>query len=236
LAHPTYKLSGGKRVPSVTTVLSRFKESKGLVHWAWQQGKEGLDYNETRDRAATVGSFAHEMIEAHILGKEPECPTPYEAGLEQEEYDQMMALAGKAYFGFLNWSKATNLQIIATETSLVSEAHAFGGTPDAIGVLGGSGALVLLDWKTSKKIYADYVVQIAAYCHLWRHGHMLIDNAPPPPRFGEPVQEAHIVRVGKELGDYHHHTYPREVIQLGWEQFQLLRKAYDLSQKLEKAV
>ena len=40
----------GQRLPSVTTVLSRFKDSGGLIHWAWSLGKEGKDYREERDK------------------------------------------------------------------------------------------------------------------------------------------------------------------------------------------
>ena len=32
----------GKRVPGVTTVLGRFKESGGLIHWSWKIAFDGL--------------------------------------------------------------------------------------------------------------------------------------------------------------------------------------------------
>ena len=61
-----YYLSDGSRVPSVTTVIGRFKDAGGLIHWAWKEGSEGRDYRETRDAAASVGTFAHAMVNAHI--------------------------------------------------------------------------------------------------------------------------------------------------------------------------
>jgi hypothetical protein len=63
---------GGKRVPSVTTIISRFKDSGGLIHWAWQQGMDGLDYRETRDKAALAGHLAHYLMELDARGKTKE--------------------------------------------------------------------------------------------------------------------------------------------------------------------
>ena len=42
----------GEKVPGVTTVLSRFKESGALMYWAWKQGTEGKDFRETKQAAA----------------------------------------------------------------------------------------------------------------------------------------------------------------------------------------
>ena len=52
MATRVYKTQDGVRVPSVTTVISRFKEAGALMYWAWNEGKEGRDYRETRDAAA----------------------------------------------------------------------------------------------------------------------------------------------------------------------------------------
>ena len=40
MAHPKggYKLDG-KRVPGTTTIIGRFKDSGGLLYWAFEQGK-----------------------------------------------------------------------------------------------------------------------------------------------------------------------------------------------------
>jgi len=57
-----YRTKDGVRVPSVTTIIGRFKESGGLIHWAWALGMEGKDYRQVRDSAADAGSLAHSMI------------------------------------------------------------------------------------------------------------------------------------------------------------------------------
>lgn len=80
MAHPTY-LIDGKRVPSVTTVISRFKESGALMYWCWDQGRQGLDYRQTRDAAADAGTIAHAMVEAFIRNGEGEYEYVKGAGL-----------------------------------------------------------------------------------------------------------------------------------------------------------
>ena len=70
MARPTegYKIDGEK-VPGVTTITGRFKESGGLIYWAWQQGKDGKDFRDTKQKAADAGRVAHGMIEADWTGK-----------------------------------------------------------------------------------------------------------------------------------------------------------------------
>jgi hypothetical protein len=65
-----YVLADGTSVPSVTTVIGRWKESGGLIHWAWKLGMEGRDYRDVRDSAASSGTIAHAMVDASIRGIE----------------------------------------------------------------------------------------------------------------------------------------------------------------------
>ena len=71
-----YKNKAGERIPGVTTVIgSNLGWSKGgLMHWAWEQGINGLDYRETRDAAANTGTIAHKMVEYEIKGKKFDWP------------------------------------------------------------------------------------------------------------------------------------------------------------------
>ena len=66
-----YLADGTTRVPSVTTITGRFKDSGGLIYWAWQQGVDGKDFREERDKAAEAGSLSHAMVEADIKGQNP---------------------------------------------------------------------------------------------------------------------------------------------------------------------
>ena len=66
-----YRDSKGKRLPGTTTVINRFKDSGGLIYWAWDQGRQGLDFRQTRDKAAEAGTITHLMIEKFIQSQGP---------------------------------------------------------------------------------------------------------------------------------------------------------------------
>lgn len=207
-----YFLKDGTRVPGTTTVIGRFKDSGALIYWAWQQGKAGLDYRETSKAAADAGTIAHAMVEASIKG-EP-APSFPDASVD------VIAKAVSAFGAYSTWAAQSKLEFLETEPRLVSEAYRFGGTPDAIGYL--NGELCMLDWKTSNSVYADYLLQLAAYRVLWE------ENRP-----GYPIKGGfHLCRFAKEHGDFAHHYYPD--LADAWQQFLLFRRAYDLDKVLRK--
>lgn len=206
-----YKLADGKRVPGVTTITGRYKDSGGLIHWAWQQGVDGLDYRLSRDAAAGAGTACHALIDAHLKNQ----PAP---AIEPEFADK----AAKGFAAFKEWYGQTMVTIDVTETPMVSEVNRFGGTPDAIGRI--NGKRVLLDWKAANAIYADYLCQCAAYVLLWE------EHNPD-----DPIQSVHLLRVGKEFGDFHHHQWGREVIDHAATAFLHMRQLYELDALLKRA-
>jgi hypothetical protein len=209
-----YRLKDGSRVPGVTTIINRFKESGGLVRWAYQCGLDGIDIDKARDNAAEAGSIAHDMIDAWVHGGEWQ-PN---GGETEETLDK----AQKGFEGFLSWATSTHLEVIETEVSLVSERHRYGGTIDGIGRL--NGETVLLDWKSSNRLYGDYIIQIAAYVKLLEECRR------------ERVTGIHLLRVGKVHGDFHHHAWPVAVSELGWRAFACQRELWDLDKPLKAAV
>src|SRR5688572_16816693 len=116
-----YRTADGERVPSVTTIISRFKEAGGLVHWAWQLGVDGKDYREERDQAAGIGTMAHTLVENWIHG------SPLVIDGKPEDTEK----AHKAFGAFLQWADQSRLAVTHTEVGLVSEKHRYGGTLDA---------------------------------------------------------------------------------------------------------
>ena len=209
-----YFLADGTRIPGVTTITGRFKDSGGLLHWAFQQGQSGAaSLYEKRDEAGIAGNFAHDMVEASIHGQEiPQTPPDMAADTAKAAMNGFMA--------YQTWKGQSGLKIIETETPLVSELYRFGGTPDAIGLM--SNALCLIDWKTSNGVYPDFLIQIAAYKQLWE------ENFPDRPIIGG----FHLCRFAKEHGDFAHHYYSE--LDDAWEMFKLLRQAYDLDKKLKQ--
>ena len=66
-----YRDSKGTRLPGTTTIINRYKDAGGLIHWAWDQGRQGLDFRQTRDKAAEAGTITHDMIEQFIQSQGP---------------------------------------------------------------------------------------------------------------------------------------------------------------------
>ena len=76
MPHPRqgYRDKDGKRVPGVTTIIGRFKDSGGLLWWAFEQGKsaERGEINslyDKRDEAGESGTIAHALVEMFIRGE-----------------------------------------------------------------------------------------------------------------------------------------------------------------------
>lgn len=211
-----YFLKDGTRVPSVTTIISRFKDAGALMHWAWEQGRAGVDYRSTRDAAATAGTIAHGAVEAWV---------------HKRPYDWLWAIttagpdvverAEKAVGAFQEWARQTRLRVTETEVPLISERHRFGGTLDAMLI---SEKRAIGDWKTAKGLYADMLLQIAAYGHLWDETH------PEDPVTGG----YHLLRFDKEYGDFHAHWWGE--LETAWQAFLHLRALWDLEKELKARV
>ncbi len=206
-----YKNSAGERIPGTTTIIGRFKESGGLLQWAFKQGQSGAStLYEQRDKAAEAGTIAHDLIECFILGQ-----TPPVVNADQ----QIMEKASNAFRQFCEWHEQSRIEIIATERVYVSEKYQFGGTVDAVGK-DAKGRIVLLDWKTSNAVYQDYLIQLAAYallleeCTEWR-----------PEGF-------HLLRVAKESADFAHHYFGE--LEDAKRAFVLMRELYGIDQVLKK--
>ena len=212
-----YFLKDGTRVPSVTTILSRFKESGALMYWAWDQGRNGKDFRETAQKAADAGSAAHAMVEAYSEGKE----------FDPKPYDKLaLSRAEGAFSAFKEWADQTSLKIVQTELGLVSEKYKYAGTLDAMLV---NGKLSLGDWKTSNGVYGDYCCQLAAYGQLWNENHST-----------QPIVGGyHLLRFSKQEHpddpiSFTHHYWSD--LDIALKMFLLLREAYELDKRVKKLV
>jgi hypothetical protein len=222
MPHPKggYRLNDGTRVPGVTTIVGRFKDSGALLWWAFGQGKlaeQGLinSLYDKRDESADSGTLAHLLVECHINGE----PLPDLKDYSKEIIEQ----AKQGFQNYLNWADNNKMVIVKQEMELVSENYQYGGCPDAIGY-DNHDRLCLIDWKTSNGVYPDYLIQLAAYKQLWE------ENNPEHPIVGG----FHLCRFSKEHADFAHHYWSE--LDDAWEQFRLFRKAYELDKKLKKRV
>lgn len=221
-----YRNASGDKVPSVTTILSRFKESGALMKWAYTTGREHGRLEalgqpapdslyDVSGKAADIGTAAHAMVEASIKGAEPTACLSYIA-LPEEDRPK----AANAFHTYQDWAAMSRLEIVEQEMPLVSERHKFAGTPDAIGLV--NGELCLVDWKTSNGVYGDYLMQLAAYKELWEENH--------PDRLL--TGGFHLCRFSKDYGDFSHHYY-RE-LDSAWRMFRHLRAAFEFDKELRK--
>lgn len=216
-----YYLASGERVPSVTTVLGRFKDAGGLIYKAktnWHEaGRRGLPFE--RDAywgkpeswgvdVLQVGSIVHDWIENYLHGDHRD--TSREAF---EFPDDVVERASVGFAAFREWAQMVQLHVIETETPLVSETYRFGGTLDCVAVIGET--VALLDWKTSDRVYDDYKIQLAAYRQLLRE------------RDGDAAPKvAYLLQVRKDSGDFSFHRWGEQTLDWGWRQFELYLSAY----------
>lgn len=216
MPHPTqgYKNSKGEKIPGVTTIIGRFKESGALIRWAYNRGKDGLELYESRDKAAELGTIVHSMVEAYIRC---EVWGDLVKDLSPEDYESVKS----AFDAFQEWFESNKFKVIEQEVQLISEQYQFGGTPDAIAE-DSKGRLVLLDWKTSDGVYTDYLYQLGAYRLLWDEVY------PDRPLTGG----SHLCRFAKEHGDFAHHYYPDLSKEI--EGFILMRRLYEIDKATKK--
>ena len=171
-------------IPSATKVLGVISKP-ALVPWAlkmgveWFEGKVfkdeessangthvyksplGLDsiikgiksaHRQTSTSAINIGTITHDWVEDainfHIKGGViPKLPT-------QEE-------ALNSIDAFKSWVQENDIEWISAEEKLYHRKHKYAGTVDALANI--NGEYCVIDWKTSKAVYPEYHLQVAAY-------------------------------------------------------------------------
>lgn len=148
-AHTVY-IDNGKRMPGVTTITGQLNKP-ALVPWAWNLGREGIDWKSFRDKKANIGTLAHYYILCHYKNLEPVADD-----FSKNEIDA----AENALLSFYEWEKSFPIKPIFIEEPLISRRYRFGGTPDLVGE-DKDGNLCLIDFKTGKDIYREAYYQVA---------------------------------------------------------------------------
>ena len=190
---------GGQPIPSVTTILGR-ADKPNLKDWIgrvtvemvksladeMEDGRyrihhETLDrcqhaYRIVRDEAGDVGRFLHKYAEYVLQGERPPLPTN-----EQER---------QGVKSFEDWLGQNDVEPIALERRVVSEKHFYAGTTDFFGLVNGRRSI--LDFKSGKYIYDEAWFQAEAYALALEE-----EGATEAP-----IEEKHIIRLGKETGEF----------------------------------
>ncbi len=197
-----YKIDN-KKVPSVTTILGRFKNATGLLIWANQIGLKGQLYQDELKKAGDIGTALHDLAEIHI----------------KEEYYELPQdkKVRNCFNQFLEWWDNNNYKVTWTEKHFCSEKYSYGGTPDLL-----VNENILVDFKTSKGIYADYLVQGSAYAKL------IEENE------SRKIDKFIICRFPKDNSQTEIKEFSKEDLDNAFSYFKLLRKAFDLDKQINK--
>lgn len=209
-----YRNSAGDQVPGVTDITGRFKQASGLIHWAYSQGRAGVPLYGSETE---LGTIVHAIIEQDLAGHTHEEIRDYaECALRGRSIAEVNA-ARNCFRAYRSWTKKHAIEVIAQETSLVSEAHQYGGTPDLIARV--DGTLALVDFKTSKnaRLYPEMVIAMAGHAALW--------NEHNPDR---QISTCHLVLLAKDGSGLQTHSYAD--VQTEWQIFCLWLQAWRLEQ------
>lgn len=172
-AHIQYQLADGTPVPGVTTVLNILAKP-ALIQWAWNLGRQNLDWHEVRDSAGDIGTLAHYLILCLLKEEVP----------DTSEFSQVdIQKANNCLAKFKNWLKENPVSPVMIEEPLISEEYKYGGTLDLFAEY--NGVFILVDFKTGKALYPEYFYQVAAYRHLLEEQ-------------GWPVVSARILQIGRD--------------------------------------
>jgi hypothetical protein len=199
----------------VTTILdSQLGWSKrALIQWARREALEGNDSNLILLDTGSIGTVAHLLIQGFIEGRDP--------NIADFTSNQIEA-GSRALENFKSWLKGKEVEFLHLEKRVVSEKFRYGGTLDILAVI--KGLLCLLDLKTSKAIYPEFICQIAAYGLAYEEqesGH---------------IAEYHLLQLGKDGSGYQHHVLTEAQIETGFEVFLHCRQLYDLQKRLKGAI
>lgn len=149
--HLEYLLKDGTRAPSVTTILQVLNKP-ALNDWRARLGQRKTD--EIKNTAGEFGSAVHAGIEA--VCSERQIPS----------YSSEKIRAAVENFSL--WAKANIREWVAFEKAAYHDELRYAGTVDAFARLK-NGKLVLIDFKTSKKVNWEYYLQTIAYARAQRY-------------------------------------------------------------------
>ena len=188
----------GKKIPSVTTILSVINKP-ALINWSARMAidhvaeaiEPGKSYDELQLQAifeggkrahhakkvdaGNIGTFVHDWIEKYINGDNPGMPV-------NEDLQE-------AINNFLVWVKDFKVKFLLTEQPVYSREHEYAGILDFVCVIGKE--MFIGDIKTSSGIYPEHLMQTAAYRHARQEEY-------PKEKYAGQL----ILRIGKKDGSF----------------------------------
>ena len=150
-----YLTPEGNHVPSVTTILSKTKDTTGLDKWAKSIGIKKA--NKIRDEAAFVGTSMHTFLEENITGVVREAFTPSPLHTQAKQMANVIVEEGLKFIDEV-WGAEVRLY----------HSNIYAGTTDVVGSY--KGVPHIIDFKQTNKPkkeewVQDYYLQLCAYAH-----------------------------------------------------------------------
>ena len=189
----SYKVDGIK-VPSVTRVVDGCFP-KNLTDWALSVGEE--EYHRVIEDALEIGNDAHKWIEDYITFGHA-CNDP-----GHHVFNPIKA--------FLKWLEDVKPDWGDAERKIYCDRFKYAGTVDAVAKI--NGRVCVIDFKTSKKIYKPYHLQVTAYAQAIKR----IDGLRQWPL-------GMILRLDKETGEYEQKVFEPK------DHFNVFKKCLELRQ------
>jgi hypothetical protein len=179
MPHVDLKDTKGNTIPSVTQVIGLIGKPE-LYKW---YGLNGWNHCEKIKReAGEWGTELHGSISQYLKGEK--------VGVSSRCYPMLDE--------FARWKEKTGFEpmVVEPDEPYVSQLYNYQGTFDAIGKI--DGQLVVCDWKTSSRIYAEYGLQLAAYAWLYEEHTK-----------GTEINTGVIVRIDKKTGKLQEKRFDR---------------------------
>lgn len=208
----------GTGVPRVSSILKECIAKEYLINWASKIGYKR--YNILKNKATHIGTIVHEMIERFLLNGEDE---NYIKNISATEFYYSNNIL-KAYENFKSWyfnliNKGYTMEVIEIEKKVTCPYY--GGTIDCIAKI--NGKVYIIDFKTSKQISYEYIIQTCAYMWIINNGYCNDISH---------IDGIGIIRVDKEKTKFNdlflnnHIPYQKEIIDQYYKGFASLLMSY----------
>lgn len=148
----------GVEVPSCTTIV-KLLDKPELVNWANYMGFKRIKTSELLEEKAERGTYCHKLFEVYFNDGFLSANSN-DKFLSKKEYREVIYKLKIVDLFFIKMG----IKVLRTELPL--EGKSYGGTLDILCYNTKKNKLMVLDLKTSKKVYQSHWIQTMGYCQL----------------------------------------------------------------------
>ena len=198
---------------SVTSVLSNTVAKPNLYGWHNRMGREAIAEflepvigqtltkqhlgtaieeakmrpSRTSGQAADLGNRAHDLLSEYITSRIEKTDIAVEVPEDLQT----------VWDSFQQWEEDAGIdQYYKTEFAVYSESFKYAGSVDAL-ARNREGRWMVIDWKTSKDLYPEHAMQVAAYANALSFPIMVRSEADPTTWSTWDMIEPWVIRLGK---------------------------------------